>query len=57
MFAVHCTTWDSTVLLSTSSIIALSNTAVGVVVTLECHCGEVHDVQTGAWIGSARAAA
>ena len=40
MFAVHCTTTDSTVLLSASSIVALRNTPSGMHVLLECHCGE-----------------
>lgn len=40
MFAVHCTTTDATVLLSTSSIVALRNASAGIEVVLECHCGE-----------------
>jgi hypothetical protein len=40
MFALHCTTTDSTVLLSASSIVALRNAPAGIEVVLECHCGE-----------------
>lgn len=40
MFAAHCTTTASTVLLSESSIIAMHRTATHVDVELECHCGE-----------------
>lgn len=40
MFAAHCTTTDSTVLLSESSITAIHRTATHVEVELECHCGE-----------------
>lgn len=40
MFAAHCTTTGSTVLLSESSIIAMHRTPTHVEVELECHCGE-----------------
>ena len=40
MFAITCTTTDSTVLLSASSIVALRNTPAGIEPVLECHCGE-----------------
>ena len=40
MFAVHCTTTDSTVLLSASSIGALRNSPAGMHGVLECHCGQ-----------------
>lgn len=40
MFAAHCTTTDSTVLLSESSILAMHRTPTHVEVELECHCGE-----------------
>ena len=40
MFAAHCTTTDSTVLLSESSILAMHRTPSHVDVELECHCGE-----------------
>ena len=54
MFAVHCTTWDSTVLLSESSIMAMSNTPAGAELTLECHCGGTHTLAiTGAVIAAA----
>ena len=40
MFAAHCTTTDSAVLLSESSIVAMHRTPTHVEVELECHCGE-----------------
>lgn len=40
MFAAHCTTTDSAVLLSESSILGLHRSAEHIEVELECHCGE-----------------
>jgi hypothetical protein len=40
MFAAYCTTTDSAVLLSESSILGLHRTAEHIEVELECHCGE-----------------
>ena len=40
MFAAHCTTTNSAVLLSESSILAMHRTPTHVEVELECHCGE-----------------
>lgn len=40
MFAAHCTTTDSAVLLSESSIVAMHRTPTLFEVELECHCGE-----------------
>ena len=40
MFAAHCTTTDSAVLLSESSILAMHRAPTRFDVELECHCGE-----------------
>ena len=40
MFAAHCTTTDSAVLLSESSIVAMHRTPATFEIELECHCGE-----------------
>ena len=40
MFASHCTTTNSGVLLSESSIVAFHRAPGGLQVELECHCGE-----------------
>jgi hypothetical protein len=46
MFTAHCTTADSAVLLSESSILSIRRTATHVSVELECHCGEHLTVTT-----------
>jgi hypothetical protein len=46
MFTAHCTTADSAVLLSESSILSIHRTATHVSVELECHCGEHLTVTT-----------
>ena len=40
MFFAYCPTTETTVMLSTSSIVELRNTPAGVEVVLRCHCGE-----------------
>ncbi len=40
MFFAHCPTWNTTVMLSASSIVAVRNAADGPQAVLRCHCGE-----------------
>ena len=40
MFFAHCPTYDTTVMLSMSSLVELRNTPAGPEVVLRCHCGQ-----------------
>jgi hypothetical protein len=47
MFAVYCPRHRSRVLLGHGAIQSVTNTADGVVVRWECHCGAVGTMRTG----------
>jgi hypothetical protein len=48
MLSAYCPRHGSTVLYSPSSITGIRNTPLGIEVTIECYCGELIEVLSGA---------
>jgi hypothetical protein len=47
MWTIFCETCERTVLLGMRRVRGVTNVRDGIVVALECDCGEVHSVRTG----------